>query len=337
MNPAFSVILFTTLSGAGYGLLAWVGIAIAMARPETLTLDDPDWSTWIARRCLVLLATGVALSAIGLASSTFHLGKPMRAWRAFSQWRTSWLSREGLVAMLAWLPALALIVWSWGASSGSVPNGWPGSTLRWLGGSLALLSIATVVCTAMIYACLKPIPAWRHALVAPVYVVFALFTGFLLLAAMMALEWNRTPDEPTWFVVLPRAAPAIAATVALVLAAMKFAYWRSIDRIALPTRESATALEGYGKVATFERPHTEANYLTREMGFVLARKHSRKLRIIAVSGFAVVPLLACAAIAWAPAMAGIALWIATLAALAGALVERWLFFAEARHMVMLYY
>ena len=91
MNPAFSVILFTTLSGAGYGLLAWLGLAFAFGSSELFTLDDPEFSKWLFMRIALLLATGVALTAVGLASSTFHLGKPFRAWRAFSQWRSSWL------------------------------------------------------------------------------------------------------------------------------------------------------------------------------------------------------------------------------------------------------
>mgnify|MGYP001797319050 CR=1 FL=1 len=71
------------------------------------------------------------------------------------------------------------------------------------------------------------------------------------------------------------------------------------------------------------------------MGFVLARKHSRKLRIIALLLFAGIPLLTLLIAALLPATACLALWIAALAALAGAFVERWLFFAEARHLVML--
>jgi DMSO reductase anchor subunit len=336
MNPAFSVILFTTLSGAGYGLLAWLGFAIAMAQPELLALDDPDWSMWLSRRIFVLLTTGVALTAIGLVSSTFHLGKPLRAWRAFSQWRTSWLSREGMLALLTWFPAFALVAWSWSAFGDARWAGFPAEALPWLGGLLALLAMLTVACTAMIYASLKPVPAWRHALVVPIYIGFALFTGFLLFTAMMLLDWTGMRESSFFIVLHPGAAP-IAATLALALAAMKLAYWRAIDCIELPSRESATALEGIGRVTTFERPHTEANYLTREMGFVVARKHSRKLRAIALLLFAVVPLLALV-LAWLlPVATVVALWVAALSALAGAFVERWLFFAEARHMVMLYY
>jgi DMSO reductase anchor subunit len=338
MNPAFSVILFTTLSGAGYGLLAWVGFMIAISGPALFEQGEIGSSLWLIPLTIGSLVAGVAMTVVGLISSTFHLGKPLRAWRAFSQWRTSWLSREGVLALLTYVPALLLIELlssaKTGGSSARLLLG--GHVVQWIGGVLALLSLLTVGCTAMIYASLKPIPAWRHRLVLPVYLAFALSVGVLLLRAMEVLSWTDLFTDSPLVVVTPRFV-GIPAVIVFVLAAMKLVYWRDIDRMTLPSREAATALEGFGKVSTFERPHTEANYLTREMGFVLARKHSRKLRAIALVLFAGVPLLMLF-IAWQiPAMATFALWIAALSALAGAFVERWLFFAEAKHMVTLYY
>ena len=308
MNPAFSVILFTTLSGAGYGLLAWLGMQYAL-RPLPLQREVT----------LTALGIGLALVTIGLSSSVFHLGKPARAWRAFSQWRTSWLSREGVLSLITYVPALLL---AWLVSRGE------SSVLAHVAGiALALCSMATVACTAMIYACLKPVPAWQHQLVLPGYLLFALANGWMFFLALASHgDWQP-----------PMIALIDTAVLALALAVLKCIYWRAIDRIELPSREAATALEGIGRVTTFERPHTEANYLTREMGFVLARKHSRKLRVIALLLFAGIPLLALL-LAWLmPVAAVFALWIAALSALLGAFVERWLFFAEAKHMVTLYY
>ncbi len=188
----------------------------------------------------------------------------------------------------------------------------------------------------MIYASLKPIPAWRHRLVVPIYLAFALLTGLLLfLAIFLTLGFFTAKDD----LHLEMHFLAFVGLYGLVgaLAAMKLKYWRDINRIELPSRAAATALQGFGTVSTFERPHTEANYLTREMGFVLARKHSRKLRAIALLLFAGIPSLALL-LAWlVPVAAPFALWIAALSALLGAFVERWLFFAEAKHVVTLYY
>ena len=335
MNPAFSVILFTTLSGVGYGLLAWLGLSLAIGSPAVFALDDTAFLAWILHGVLLLLITGGALTAVGLASSIFHLGKPLRAWRAFSQWRTSWLSREGVLAVLTYVPLIALVglLSVFVSGSASLPS-LAAKLFPWIGATLALVSLITVVCTAMIYASLKPIPAWRHRLVVPVYLVFALLTGLTLVLALTA---SAPVVPPVTRVTISRGLLAVPASLDLILVAMKLIYWRAIDRIEFPSRESATALEGIGKVTTFERPHTEANYLTREMGFVLARKHSRKLRVIALLLFAGIPLLALLVAALLPSLTVAALWIAALAALAGAFVERWLFFAEAKHMVMLYY
>ena len=314
MHPALSVIFFTTASGAGYGLLVWVALA-------GMTGSMP------ARVLLVAVLVALVLVTAGLASSFLHLGKPMRAWRAFSQWRTSWLSREGLASAVTYLPVLALGAALLpgaldGTGTGVAAFAWPGM----VAGLLTIIgALVTLVCTAMIYASLKPIPAWAHRSVPPVYLVFALSGGALLLAGIAALHG----------VAVPALALAVLAVLALVPWPLKWRYWRDIDTTPLSvTRGDAVGLPAR-KVARFEGPTTEANYITREMGFVLARKHARALRIVAVLLFAVVPL-ACVVLAWI-AVAQWLLVVAAIAAIAGAFVERWLFFAQARHMVTLYY
>ena len=76
MHPAPSVILFTSLSGLGFGLLIFLG------------LGYPDVTGWTAFAFFVL---GYLLAVGGLSASTFHLGHPERALKAFTQWKTSWL------------------------------------------------------------------------------------------------------------------------------------------------------------------------------------------------------------------------------------------------------
>lgn len=319
MHPAFSVIFFTTLSGAGYGLLA--AIAIAVLRQGTS-----------ARALLLLLALALALITVGLLSSLAHLGKPLRAWRAVSQWRSSWLSREGVMSLLTYVPALGLaaLLLPQMIAPGRDAPALHGNALGIAACVAAIIgALLTVVCTAMIYASLKPIPAWRHALVVPAYLLFAGLCGSALLAAGLS-----------GFGVIGDAARGLAGIIAvasIATGATKWAYWRGIDRTPLTvTRGDAVGLPGR-EISVFERPHTQDNYLTREMGFVVARKHARKLRAIALGLFAVLPLLL-AALAWLwPAGAVVAFPLAALSTLAGALVERWLFFAQARHLVTLYY
>jgi DMSO reductase anchor subunit len=321
MHPAFSVIFFTTLSGAGYGLLAWSAVA-ALLR----------WSGAQTLFACVLLA--LVLVTAGLFSSMAHLGKPLRAWRAFSQWRTSWLSREGVTAIVTYLPALALagvlgldVFASHGDDSISRGVAIIDASLALSAPALVAGSIVTVVCTAMIYASLKPIPAWCHASVVPAYLLFALLTGGLLCAALAALRGSVGNGV---------AMAGMAAAIAL--GVVKLRYWRDIDRTPLTvTRADAVGLPGRN-VSVFERPHTEANYLTREMGFVVARRHARRLRAISLVLFSVLPVLLLVP-AWLFVHLDAAPWLlaAAVCALAGAFVERWLFFAEARHLVTLYY
>lgn len=317
MHPAFSVIVFTTLSGAGYGLLFWAAWA-ALA------------GAYSARALLVALAVALVLCSVGLLASLLHLGKPLRAWRAFSQWRTSWLSREGVLAMLTYVPAVLLgAALLPGMLDGRAPG--PVPDLNAAGVAIALLlmacALATVYCTAMIYASLTPIPAWRHRLVPPVYVGFALLTGGLLLVA------TASPGQA---IVGHIAAKAVMA-LALVLWLAKWRYWRDIAAPLPATRGAAVGLPRR-TISVFERPHTEANYITREMAFVVARRHAAMLRWLAVLLFAAVPAL-CMLAALLSTDGDRRIWFALAAssAIAGTFVERWLFFAEARHMVTLYY
>ena len=94
MHPTFSIVFFTTAAGAGFGLLFLLGLGV----PVALLPADPLFG-------LVSLGTAFVFAAGGLASSVFHLGRPERAWRAFSQWRSSWLSREGVLSVATAIPA----------------------------------------------------------------------------------------------------------------------------------------------------------------------------------------------------------------------------------------
>ncbi|GAA0569973.1 dimethyl sulfoxide reductase anchor subunit [Craurococcus roseus] len=309
MNPAPSIVFFTTASGAGYGLLFWLGLLRALGWGAGA---PPSFGA-----AAVLLA--LALITAGLLSSLAHLGNPQRAWRALSQWRSSWLSREGVAAVLTYPPALLFLSALW--------FGWPG--LAVVGGLLSAAgAVATVYCTAMIYASLKTVRQWRHPLVVPGYFAMAALSGAALLAALAA-AWGLRGA-----VLVPAALAVLGGVAAL---ALKLAYWRAVDAgLPGPTAESATSLGAIGRVRPLDPPHTQQNYLLREMGFRVARKHAARLRAVALAaGFAAPAALALLALAGAPAAPLLAL--GALLALLGVLVERWLMFAEATHTVMLYY
>ena len=284
MNPAPSVIVFTVLSGMGFGLLAFLGLGL------------PQPVGWMA---FFHWALGYGLAVGGLAAATFHLGNPQRALLAFSQWRTSWLSREG------WCSVAALLALAPVALSDWLGLGWP----RGLGLVGAVLAVATVGTTAMIYAQLAAVPRWNHWSTPVMFFSFAL-AGGAILAGHDRVGGLACAGLGLFLIYLFRAGDG------------RFAARGQ-------TMGTATGL-GFGDVSVFELPHTGQNYLMREMIHVVGRKHSGRLRLIAVVLAGLVPAL----------ILGLfpgALVVAALIHLLGALAARWLFFAEAEHVVGLYY
>ncbi len=163
MHPTFSIVLFTTAAGAGFGLLFLLGLGV----PLGLLPPDPLFG-------LAGLGTAFVFAVGGLASSVFHLGRPERAWRAFSQWRSSWLSREGVLSVAT---AIAATIFGVGWVFFGVVSGFVGLC----GAVAAALAAGTIYCTGMIYASLKPIHQWRNRWTVPNYFALALMEGFLLL------------------------------------------------------------------------------------------------------------------------------------------------------------
>ena len=310
MHPAPSIILFTTASGAGYGLL----FLLAMTAPAEL-LPARRWFG------LAALMMALGLITLGLIGSLFHLGHPERAWRALSQWRSSWLSREGVAALLTYPPALAF-------GAGWVLAGTTTGLFTLFAPLTALGAALTVYCTSMIYASLQPVREWHHPLVPAIYLAFALMTGALLLHALLAL------------VGAPRDWAGILALAATMFAfGLKAAYWWAIAHAGPgPTPESATGLGALGEVRMLDPPHTQTNYLLSEMGYRVARRHAARFRLYAwLSGFAGACLLTLLALLTTGIIALVSALLAALSGLAGVIIERWLFFAEATHTVTLYY
>jgi sulfite dehydrogenase (quinone) subunit SoeC len=287
MHPAPSVILFTTLSGLGFGLLVFLGLGF------------PPVTGWVA---FVFFLIAYALSVGGLLASTFHLGHPERALKAFSQWRTSWLSRE------AWAAVAALVTMGLHAL-GAVFLGQRFAPLGLIG---AALSLATVLTTSMIYTQLKSVPRWNQVLTPLHFLSVSLAGGALLAGQLMP-----------------------AAILLLVALMIQLGHWSVGDTRfgeAGHTIASATGLSG-GQVRAFSPPHTGSNYLLREMVHVVGRKHALKLRILATLLGYVLPL----ALVLIPGAGHLLGGLAVLSHVAGMAASRWLFFAEAEHVVGLYY
>ncbi|SMO68000.1 dimethyl sulfoxide reductase anchor subunit family protein [Ruegeria faecimaris] len=287
MHPAPSVIIFTTLSGLGFGLLFFLGLGM------------PDVTGWVA---FVFYAMAFGLSVGGLMASTFHLGHPERAWKAFTQWRSSWLSREG------WCAVIALILLGFYAL-GAVFFGQRWGVLGVLG---ALFSLATVFTTSMIYTQLKTIPRWNMKLTPIMFLSFSLAGGSLLAGQV-----------------------SLAVPLLVVAAVAQTFYWWQGDKAFANSGTNlgtATGLGQRGAVRAFEPPHTGTNYLLREFVHVVGRKHADKLRVISFVLAFLLPVI----LLILPFNHFFAL-LAALSHVAGVAVSRWLFFAQAEHVVGLYY
>ena len=287
MHPSPSVIIFTALSGLGFGLLVFLGLKM------------PDVTGVLA---FIFFVIGFGLAVGGLISSTFHLGRPERSIKAFKQWRSSWLSREAIAAVFT-LSIMAVY---------AIGRIFFDYDIRILGVAGAIMSIVTVFTTSMIYAQLKSIPRWNTKLT-PAYFLSLSLAGGALLAGQIK------------FCLL----------LLLISGIIQLLVWIKGDRaLALSgtTIESGTGLGTIGRVRAFEPPHTGTNYLLKEFVHIVGRKHSAKLRIIAIILMIGTPILLLS-LSFSYFLAA----LSVISHIAGLFISRWLFFAEAEHVVGLYY
>jgi sulfite dehydrogenase (quinone) subunit SoeC len=316
MKPSLSIIFFTVSSGAGLGLLALLALGdlVDHALPSDALMQG--------------IALALALVAAGLASSVPHLAKPANAWRAFSRFRTSWLSREAVFAASLFPVTFAYALLAWTAEDGAL------RALAALG--VALLSWAVLVSTAMIYASLKPIRQWYSAWTPVNYLLLGHWSGAVLLLGLARVHAAHQ-----------RSFGWLAGGLGVAALIAKIGQWRAITAGArdAPTLERAIGVPEYAnegvrppgmtvaRARLFDVGHSHGTFLTDEFGFVLARRNALALRIAALTAGFGVPAVW---IASGAANAAVA-WLAAMVCLAGLLAERWLFFAEAQHTVRLYH
>ena len=307
MNPAFSVVVFTTLAGAAQGLVA--GLALA------LLARVPMGASFV--RASLLVAIG--LLATGLVASFLHLGRPARAWRAVAMWRTSWLSREVIV-----LPAFLALVAVWWLAWRDADSARAGVLLP-----IAALGLAALLwyCTAMIYACLRFIEEWAQPLTLVGFVLVGLSSGSVLASALAVLAGETR--------VLVLAAPA-AVILTIVAAAARVAAWRRNAAIRhRSTLQSATGIRSARLVQT-SMGMSAGSFNTREFFHRASTLALRRIKGVAiVLGFALPALLI--ALAAVGALGDLACVAAAIVQAPGLIADRWLFFAQAKHPQNLYY
>jgi len=300
LHPAWSIIFFTTVSGLGFGFSTWIVFGL---------IDIKNIS-----QLIIIAGFAFCLICSGLISSTLHLGHPERAWRALSQWRTSWLSREGVLSVFV---LTALTCWFlYTFQYGKIP--------LWINLTIMILILFTVYATAMIYASLKTVASWNQFLTPVCYLMFSISGGLLAIIWFMSIIGQMITFNITLILLLLIVSTWI----------FKLKWWWNLDNSKLESSlETATGLGSFGEVRSLMPPHTSENYLQKEMGFVIARKHVMKLRLLSITLGGIIPSI----ILLSGTLSFISLGIALFIHLVGVFIERFLFFAEAKHVVTLYY
>ena len=158
MHPAPSIILFTVLSGFGFGLISIVGLLQFLSQISTVDV-------------VFFSLIGLFFSTVGLISSFFHLANKKNAIKSLSQWQTSWLSREAISSILCLSIVVGNICWVF------IVNKY----INVVGIVLFLLSLFTIFTTSMIYAQLKTVPSWNNILTPALFIFTALAGGSILL------------------------------------------------------------------------------------------------------------------------------------------------------------
>ena len=303
MRPAWSVILLTTLIGAGQGLFVTL-YAVDVAAALGGLAPQPRFFYSAGS------AIALALLAAGLIASFFHLGHPERAWRSAAKWRTSWLSREviALPLAMALIAAYGFLQYSNAASAATL----------WTGALGVAACAALFVCTGMIYACLKFLQEWASPLTIVNFTLLGCASGGTLAAALAAQ-------------VAPGVAGPAVIWAALATAAAFFMRGASLLRNRNLRHKSnlQTAIGvKHPRIGQIAQGAMGGSFNTREFF------HGRTREVVSAvkAGF----LLAGFVLPLAFIGAG---WLAAAFCIqfAGLLAERWYFFAEARHPQNLYY
>ncbi|HTT12364.1 MAG TPA: DmsC/YnfH family molybdoenzyme membrane anchor subunit [Burkholderiaceae bacterium] len=323
MRPALSVLLLTTLIGAGQGL--FLALVTVQLYALFALVPPPDPAFY---RVGTLLAP--ALLAGGLLASFFHLGRPERAWRAAACWRTSWLAREVIL-----LPALVgiLVLYALGHALGwyapwiVLPSGAPLDATVLLGVLGTLLAFALFVCTAMIYACLPFLREWHSWLTVVNYTLLGGASGFTLAAALAAAASPPlAPFLTGWAIVITLLGFVSRAATLVRNARLK------------PKSALQTALGvKHPRIVQLSQGAMGGSFNTREFFHGRAQGTLHTIRWMFVVLVFAVPLVFLTLALLGSAAPGVLLAAAFAVQFPGLLAERWYFFAEARHPQNLYY
>jgi len=322
MRPATSVILLTTLIGAGQGLF----LALFTVQSYALVGLLPA----VAGHALYAQGGAIALLLLagGLVASFFHLGRPERAWRSAAQWRTSWLSRE-VIVLPAFMAAVALYAGvhalGWTPALGTLPQGPAIDLSIVIGVAGTLLAFALFFCTGMVYACLRFLAEWHTPLTPLNYTLLGGASGFLLAAGLATLAAPPLVGFLSGWAIVLTALAAVGRGASL---------WRNARLKPRSTPQSAIGIK-HPTIVQRSMGFMGGSFNTREFFHGVAASRLRMVKHVFVVFAFVVPIILLIAgrdAASAPLLLG-----AFVVQYVGLLAERWFFFAQANHPQNLYY
>jgi len=314
MNPAFSVVFLTTLSGAGQGLLiALVGVEAAtrLGFADAAAVPPMFYVIGAALSCL--------LGALGLLASFFHLGHPERAWRAVAMWRTSWLSRECLA-----LPAFLACTFAYG-----IAHAFALAYTLEIGIVAVVASAVLFVCTGMIYACLRFLQEWATPLT---------LVNFVLLGCASGLTFATACAAVFATILVPALAVATCVVTVTAFVSRSASLVRNARLTPRSTVQSATGIRG-ARVEQNSRGFTAGAFNLREFFHGKTPETLRRIKWTFIVAVFIVPfcLVAFGGSIRSIGLSTLLLCTASAIQYAGLVAERWFFFAEARHPQNLYY
>jgi DMSO reductase anchor subunit len=322
MRPATSVILLTTLIGAGQGLF----LALFTVQSYALVGLLPA----VAGHALYAQGGAIALLLLagGLVASFFHLGRPERAWRSAAQWRTSWLSRE-VIVLPAFMAAVALYAGvhalGWTPALGTLPQGPAIDLSIVIGVAGTLLAFALFFCTGMVYACLRFLAEWHTPLTPLNYTLLGGASGFLLAAGLATLAAPPLVGFLSGWAIVLTALAAVGRLASL---------WRNTRLKPRSTIQSAIGIK-HPTIVQRSMGFMGGSFNTREFFHRVAASRLRMVKHVFVVLAFIVPIILLIAgrdAASAPLLLG-----AFVVQYVGLLAERWFFFAQANHPQNLYY
>ncbi len=188
----WALVIFTTVMQMAIGAFVLVGgIHLFAARRYTVETADK-----LSDRALIAIGPVVVLA---LLATFFHLGNPLNAPRAISNFGASWLSREILLALVFTIGGAVFAFMQWRKIATPVVR----NTL-----ALVVAAVGLVLVYAMAAVYLIPIvPAW-NTIVTPIsfyittFLLGALAIGAAYVVAYWRMRGNEKAEKETQFAIV---------------------------------------------------------------------------------------------------------------------------------------